>query len=196
MAFANATSIELPRVTDTEKTHTIAPDFGALVDQHQGLVYNTCLGFLKNEEDAEDMAQEVFMEAFRSIDKFRGEANLKTWLYRIAVNKSLEIIRKSNRQKRKGDTMSISGDMEVGSERFYHPGVVLEQKERSAILFDAINQLAEHQQAAFTLHKVEGLSYEEIAKVLDKSVASVESLMHRAKSNLKKILKAYYEASE
>lgn len=196
MAFANATSIELPRVTEMEETHSLAPDFGALVDQYQGLVYNTCLGFLKNDEDAEDMAQEVFIEAFRSINKFRGEANLKTWLYRIAVNKSLEALRKSNRQKRKGDTLSISGEMDVGGERFYHPGVVLEQKERSAILFDAIRQLAEHQQAAFTLHKVEGLSYEEIAKVLDKSVASVESLMHRAKSNLKKILKAYYEASE
>lgn len=196
MALANATSIELSRVTETEKTHRIAPDFGALLDQYQGMVYNTCLGFLKNAEDAEDMSQEVFIEAFRSIHKFRGEANLKTWLYRISVNKSLEAIRKSNRQKRKGDTMSISNEMEVGSERFYHPGVVLEQKERSAILFDAIRQLPENQQAAFTLHKVEGLSYEEIAKILDKSVASVESLMHRAKHNLKKILKVYYEASE
>ncbi len=196
MAFANATSIQLPGVIDKQETHTIAPDFGTLVDQYQGLVYNTCLGFLKHAEDAEDMAQEVFIEVFRSIKKFRGEANLKTWLYRIAVNKCLESIRKSNRQKRKGDTLSISNEMDVGNERFYHPGVVLEQKERSAILFDAIGQLAEHQQAAFTLHKVEGLSYEEIAKILEKSVASVESLMHRAKSNLKKLLKAYYDASE
>ena len=196
MIFAHASSIELFRVTDTKETHSITPDFGALVEQYQGLVYNTCLGFLKNAEDAEDMAQEVFIEAFRSIHKFRGEAHLKTWLYRISVNKSLEAIRKSNRHKRKGETLSISGELEVGSERFYHPGVVLEQKERSALLFEAIHKLSEHQQAAFTLHKVEGLSYEEIARVLDKSVASVESLMHRAKSNLKKILKAYYEASE
>lgn len=195
MAFADATSIELPRVTETEDTHSIAPDFGALVDQYQGLVYNTCLGMLKNAEDAEDMAQEVFLEAFRSVHKFRGEASLNTWLYRIAINKCLETIRKSNRQKRKGDTMSLSDQLEVGNEHFYHPGVVLEQKERSAVLFKAIGQLAEQQQAAFTLHKVEGLSYEEIAKVLGKSVASIESLMHRAKSNLKKTLKAYYEAT-
>ena len=195
MTFANAISTELNGVVESEKTHTITPDFGSIVDQYQGPVFNTCLGFLRNAEDVEDMAQEVFIEAFRSIGKFRGDSQLSTWLYRIAVNKCLEHIRKSNRHKRKGDTISLSAEMEVGSQKFYHPGVALEDKERSAILFDAISQLAEQQQTAFTLHKVEGMSYEEIGKVMNKSIASVESLMHRAKTNLKKLLRAYYEAS-
>lgn len=195
MTFANAISIELNGVVETEKAHRITPDFSSLVDQYQAPVYNTCLGFLRNEEDAEDMAQEVFIEAFRSMNKFRGDSQLSTWLYRIAVNKSLEHIRKINRHKRKGDTVSISAEMEVGGDRFYHPGIALENKERSSILFDAIDQLVEPQKVAFTLHKVEGLSYEEIARVMDKSVASIESLMHRAKTNLQKLLKVYYEAS-
>jgi len=71
---------------------------------------------------------------------------------------------------------------------FYHPGVALDQKENAAKLFKAIDQLPENQKVAFTLHKVEDLSYQEISEVMRTSVSAVESLMHRAKQNLKKIL--------
>lgn len=75
---------------------------------------------------------------------------------------------------------------------FHHPGVTLDNKERAAVLFKAISQLPANQKIAFTLHKLEGLSYQEVSEVMKTSVSSVESLMHRAKSNLKKWLIVHY----
>ena len=79
---------------------------------------------------------------------------------------------------------------------FNHPGIALDNKERAAVLFKAIDRLPENQKIAFTLHKVEGLSYQEISDVMKTSVSSVESLMHRAKNNLKKLLRDHYENKE
>jgi RNA polymerase sigma-70 factor (ECF subfamily) len=76
---------------------------------------------------------------------------------------------------------------------FHHPGVAMDQKENAAALFKAIDQLPENQKIAFTLHKVEGLSYQEVSEVMKTTVSSVESLMHRAKNNLKKNLEEYYK---
>lgn len=160
--------------------------------QYQDRVYNTCLGFLKNAEDAEDMAQEVFIQVYKSYDTFLGKSEMSTWLYKIVVNKCLEQLRNSKAQKRAGQLSDIQ-NLELGSELFYHPGILLENKERAATLLQAIELLPENQQTAFTLHKVEGLSYEEIGKVMDKSTSSVESLMHRAKQKLKELLSVYYE---
>ena len=80
--------------------------FRKLVADHQDRIVNTCYGFLQNRQDAEDVAQEVFMEAFRSILKFRGDAKISTWLYRIAVNRSLNLIQS---KKKKRMTRSLEG---------------------------------------------------------------------------------------
>lgn len=169
--------------------------FRELVAAYKDRVYNTCLGLVQNEEDAEECAQDVFIEIYRSVDKFRGDSKLSTWIYRIATTKSLELIRKRKRQKRFAFLKSISGDQgeEVQLAGFNHPGVILEQKEHAQALFQAIAQLPENQRVAFTLHKVEGLPYQEICEVLDLSLSSVESLMFRARKNLQKLLKNYYE---
>ncbi len=167
-------------------------DFKHIVHQYQDRIYNTCLGFLKNAEDAEDMAQEVFMQVFGSYDHFLGKSEVGTWLYKIAVNKCLEHLRKQKTQKRMGQLADVDG-LEIASDLFYHPGVQLENKERAAVLLHAIGQLSENQQTTFTLHKVEGLSYEEIGKIMNKSTPSVESLMHRAKLKLQELLQSYYE---
>ena len=79
---------------------------------------------------------------------------------------------------------------------FNHPGVVMDKKEDAAALFNAIGQLPENQRLAFTLHKVEGLSYQEVSEVMRTTVSSVESLMHRARINLKKILEVYYKEKD
>ncbi len=165
-----------------------------IIDQYQDRVYNTCLGFLKNEEEAEDIAQEVFIKVFKNLDGFKGKSTLSTWIYRIAVNQCLEALRKT-KHIRKYAEVSASEYSTVAisdSSGFYHPGVALENKERANILFNAIAQLPEQQKVAFTLHKVEGLSYEEISKIMEKSLSSVESLMHRAKVNLQTTLGEYY----
>lgn len=170
--------------------------FRALVDKFQNQVYNTCLGFLQNEEDAEETAQDVFIEVYKSVKSFRGDAKLSTWIYRIATTKSLELIRKQKRKKRFAFLQSIGGENDFESTKqasFEHPGVILENKEQAQILFNTIKELPESQRVAFTLHKVEGLPYQEIADVLDTSISSVESLMFRARKNLQKKLKNYYE---
>lgn len=168
-------------------------EFDELVREYKDKVYNTCLGFVKNHEDAQDLAQDVFIEVYRKSDKFREDSSWSTWLYRIAVNKSLEHIRKFNRKKRKGMQQSVELASIIGGSSFYHPGVTLENKERSAILFAAIELLPDQQKVAFTLQKLEDLSLEEIGKVMDKSIGSIESLLQRAKVNLRKTLKDYYE---
>lgn len=171
-----------------------------LVDHFRDRVYNTALGLVRNEEDAQDVSQEVFIGIFQSAGSFRGDARLSTWIYRITVQKSLEHIRNARRKKRGGVLMSLLGREHLlpveTNAPFYHPGVKLENKERAAILFQAIGQLNENQQTVFTLHKVEALSYAEIAEIMKISVSSAESLMFRAKQNLRKILGEYYEKNE
>jgi RNA polymerase sigma-70 factor (ECF subfamily) len=108
------------------------------------------------------------------------------------VNKCIEAIRKSKAKRRHGNAPNaeLKDDMLVN---YAHPGVQLENKERAGILFFAISKLPEQQQVAYTLSKIEGLNYEEIGKVMDKTKNAVESLLHRAKQSLQKLLKTYYE---
>jgi len=176
------------------------PAFKKLVEEFGSKVYNTSLGILQNDEDAEDITQEVFIEIFQSIHQFKGDAKLGTWIYRITVTKSLEFLRKKNRKKRFAFVQSLFGMESVIPEKdkayFYHPGIQLENKERSAILFAAIDRLPENQKTVFVLAKIENLSYAEITEVMKISLASVESLMFRAKQNLQKLLSKYYEENE
>jgi RNA polymerase sigma-70 factor (ECF subfamily) len=175
--------------------------FRTLVNDHKDQVYNTCMGFLRNSHDAEDVSQEVFIEVFDSISDFREDASLSTWIYRIAVTKSLELIRYRKRKKRSGFFQALNAlfnepDDNVDETEFMHPGVELENKERTKILFSEIDKLTKKQKVAFTLQKVEGLSYQEVANVMEISLPAVESLIHRAKESLKKQLHSYYQQNE
>lgn len=171
--------------------------FSQLIDSYQNRVFSTCLNFVYNTQDAEDLAQEVFLEVYRSIGKFKGDAKLSTWIYRISVSKSLEHIRKFKRKKRSGTLLSLAGLQEAGwdvkANEIDHPGVQLENKERAATLFRAIASLPESQRTAFTLNKVEGRSYQEVAELMEVSLSSVEALIFRARKNLKKRLENHYK---
>jgi RNA polymerase sigma-70 factor (ECF subfamily) len=168
--------------------------FEEFVNLYKDRLYNITIGLVQNEEDAEDLTQEVFMEVFDSIKDFKENSSLNTWLYRIAVNKSLELIRKRSRKKRFGFITSIFFDKEeLAIPDFEHPGVKLENKERAAVLFKALAKLPETQRTAFTLSKTEDLSYKEISETMKISIPSVESLLFRAKTNLKKYLENYYK---
>ncbi|MBJ2173396.1 RNA polymerase sigma factor [Aureibaculum sp. A20] len=172
--------------------------FSQLIDDYQQKVFSTCISFVPNKEDAEDIAQEVFVEVFNSISRFKGNSKLSTWIYRIATNKSLEFIRKKSTKKRFAFLQSIIGnDIPADSTKYFtemnHPGVLLENKEKSETLFKAINQLPEAQKVVFTLSKVDGMSYQEISDITEKSVSSVESLLFRAKKKLQEILEIYYK---
>lgn len=169
--------------------------FKTIVETWRNMVYNTALGIVQNAEDAEDIAQEVFVQVYQSIGSFKGESKFSTWLYRITVTKSLDHERKKKRKKRFGFVRSLFGEQNevtVNPPDFNHPGVTLDNKENAAVLFKAISELPENQRVAFTLNKVEGLSYQEVSDVMKTTVSSIESLMHRAKNNLRKKLEDYY----
>jgi len=169
--------------------------FREIVESSQGLVYNTALGIVQNPEDAEDVSQEVFVQLYESIHTFKGESKLTTWLYRITVSKAMDHLRKKKRKKRFAFVQSLFGANEElvhDPPDFVHPGVSLDNKEKAAELFKAIERLPSKQKIAFTLNRIEGLSYQEISGIMDLTVASVESLLHRARKNLRKTLETYY----
>lgn len=172
--------------------------YGQLLDEYRQKVFGTCISFIPNHEDAEDIAQEVFMEVFNSIGKFKGDSKLSTWIYRIATNKCLEFIRKKNTKKRFGLMQSLLGnDLTIDRNSYFtefnHPGIQLENKEKSKILFAAINRLPEAQKIVYTLNKIDDLSYKEVSEITEKSVSSIESLLFRAKKNLQELLHDYYK---
>lgn len=170
--------------------------FRELVDRFQKSILVLCMGILLNREDAEDIAQDVFAEVFLSVGKFRGDARLSTWIYRIAVNKSLNHVRKVKRRKWIGSLEKLpAGSESTGTldTDLGLPGNDLEKKQLSRKLHAAIDSLPENQRTAFVLSKMEELSYKEIADVMEVTLPAVESLLHRAKTNLQKKLWNWYK---
>jgi RNA polymerase sigma-70 factor (ECF subfamily) len=167
------------------------------VEQHKDRVLNTCYRFAGNSNDADDLAQDVFIEVFKSVGKFREESQLSTWIYRIAVNKSLDFVKKKKRKKRFGFILSIAGfgddEHELAVTDESNPHKDLERKERIQILNQVIDTLPENQKTAITLSKYEGFSTKEIAEIMNTSVSAVDSLMHRAKNSLHNKLSQFYE---
>lgn len=174
--------------------------FKILVEKYQALVINTCYGFVHNRQDAEDVAQDVFIEVYRSIDKFRGESKLSTWLYRISVNKSLNHIR-DNKKNSWFQSLDLLFEQEQNRTSVKEPqdsqnnmpDKISENTETGKYIYQAINSLPQNQKIAFTLSKYEDLSYKEIAGVMEISLSSVESLIFRAKKNLQKKLINFYK---
>lgn len=170
--------------------------FNGLFDLYKTKVYNTAAGFLTNENDAEDITQEVFIQVFKSIKHFKEKSQLSTWIYRITVTKCLDVIRKKKAKRRFAFITDLFENEDKESKESFvnyeHPGVETDKKELSAILFKEIDNLPENQRIAFILNKVEQLSYREISGIMDTSVPAVESLISRAKANLKKRLEKYY----
>lgn len=171
--------------------------FKILVDTYQHMVYNTILGIVQHPQEAEDVAQEVFIQVYQSVSGFLGKSTLSTWLYRISITKALDWERYKKRKKRFGKLLFWSTDTVESIEKctvFEHPGWQLNQKEIGIALFKAIQQLPDNQKIAFVLHYTEGLSYQEIAEIMSVSRAAVEGYLHRAKQQLKTELSTYQYA--
>ena len=172
--------------------------FKKLVDEWQDMVYNTALGIVQNAEDADDITQEVFIQVYKSVSSFKGDSKFSTWLYRITLGKALDHEKKKKRKKRFGFVQSLFGGdgvEQIHAVEFEHPGVQMEKKERANELFNALKQIPDNQRIAFTLHKLEGQSYQQVAEIMNTTLYAVESLMSRAKTNLRKELKNYYNNS-
>ncbi len=162
-------------------------NFESVYLAHSSLVYNVALQYVQNKEDAEEITQDVFIKVHDKHKDFKGDSALKTWIYRITINTSLDYIKAKNRKKRAAFKNRDDHALEFITD-FNHPGVALENKEAMAKLFAAIEQLPENQRTTLILLKVEDLSQKEVAKILDKSPKAIESIFTRAKANLKKII--------
>lgn len=170
-------------------------DFETIYNQYNVLVYNVALHYLQNMEDAEEITQDVFVQVYDSLASFNEKASIKTWIYRISINKSLDYLKHKRSVKR----FFIFGkksenEFEINNlSTFEHPGVALENKENAQILFQTINELTENQKTAFILSKLDGLNNPEIAEIMNVSISSVESLIFRAKASLKEKLSTKFE---
>jgi RNA polymerase sigma factor (sigma-70 family) len=163
--------------------------FKQVFETHQDRIYNTILYMIQSVEEAQDLTQEVFVEVFLNVENFKAQSKLSTWIYRIAVNKALNHQRFKKARKRFGMVLSIFNLAPADDvPDFVHPAILLENKELSESLYQAINQLPEKQKTAFVLRQLEDLSYTEIAEVMQTTTPSVESLLFRAKQSLQKKL--------
>lgn len=165
--------------------------FRRLVAQYQGRVYRTALSLLRSPEEAEDVVQEVFLEVYQTVGRFRGETALRTWLYRLATSRALKVRQKARTKKRFAIMTSLFGD---DNDVLHHPRddrnpqVLLEDQQDLQQVVAAIARLPDAQQVAFTLRHEQELSYEDIAAVLRTTVPAVESLLYRARQTLRKFL--------
>lgn len=166
--------------------------FDELYQTYKDVVYNLCLHYLQNQEDSQDAAQEIFVKIHHNLATFKAQAQPKTWIYRISVNHCLDILKSRKRAKRFAFITDLffpnSSEVKHDTAHFDHPGVQLEQKEATEQLFKYINELPEQQKTAIILTKIEELSLKEAAAIMDKTPKSVESLVQRAKQNLKEKL--------
>jgi len=187
----NAITIDLTALKRGDK-HA----FALMVDAHSDKIYRLALKMLGNEQDAEDVLQEVFIKAFNNIQGFEGRSKVSTWLYRIAVNESLMLLR-----KRKGVTVDIDQEYETNDGELMPRQITdwccLPEKElmsgetRQAIDL-AIQSLSDANRAAFLLRDVEGLSTQDAAEVLNISESALKVRLMRARMALREVLTTYF----
>jgi len=164
-----------------------AKEFNKLTFMLTGKVLNLAYHLTGNKEDAEDITQEVFLAVFKGIANFKGASEVSTWVYSITVNKCKEKTRRDLRQKRKGINVPLE---KVDSYlRSQNTDVELIQLEEEARMRNILQRIPENQRIAFTMFTMEEFSYLEIAQAMNLSLSAVESLLFRARVNLKKIIK-------
>ena len=166
--------------------------FHELIRPYERRVYVMALSFLRNEADAEDAAQEAFLKAFRNLASFRGEAKFGTWLVSITLNEARNRIRHRDTIKMESldEPPDDDGPISPALLRDWReiPSEVLERKEVSLLLHQAVTALPPIYREVFTLRDVEGMSVNEAAGALDISIASVKVRLHRARMMLQKTL--------
>jgi RNA polymerase sigma-70 factor (ECF subfamily) len=180
-----------------------ASAFEEVLKRYEVKAYNLARSLTRNDEDARDALQDAFLSVFRSVKSFKGESSLSTWIYRITVNAALMLIR-----KRKHDDKAVSIDEympafdgtghRVAALPDWHPQVdeLLMKKELGERLGEAVKSLPSDYRTVFVLRDQEGLSNDEVAAVLELSVAAVKSRLHRARLFLRERMKRYvYEGT-
>ncbi|MBN1223912.1 MAG: RNA polymerase sigma factor [Candidatus Aminicenantes bacterium] len=167
--------------------------FKELVNRYRIVVYNTCYGMLGDHHHAEDATQDIFLQIYKSAGSFRGKSKVSTWIYRISVNRSLNVIRRNKRSRWMMSLNSVwkdTGEREevLPASSRDEPDKRFEKKQIKDFLKKSVDSLSDKQRAAFVLSKYENLTSKEISDILGISINSVEARIHRAKLNLQKKL--------
>jgi RNA polymerase sigma-70 factor (ECF subfamily) len=169
--------------------------FEELVERYQRKIVSVALGMVHNREDAIEIAQETFVKAFENLERFKGESSFYTWLYRIVVNRAIDFQRRERRRPTVGleDSSGTGEGYEeiLKEERLDDPYQRAEAHEVGDRVTEAINELTPDHKAVILLREVEGLSYDEISRVMQCSKGTVMSRLHYARKKLQKRLKDY-----
>ncbi|HXD86031.1 MAG TPA: sigma-70 family RNA polymerase sigma factor [Urbifossiella sp.] len=169
--------------------------FGVLVTRYQARLYNAAIRLVDTPEDAADVVQEAFLNAYQSLRSFKGDAEFFTWLYRIAFNSAISLKRKkkpavSLDAARNGDHRGGNPGLRepVDSSEFVKPGAALERTEEEALLHAALIRLSTEHRDVLVMKDMDGLKYEEIAEVIGVPIGTIRSRLHRARLELRDLL--------
>lgn len=177
--------------------------FNEVVDRYKGKVYNYLYRMMGNAADAEDLTQEVFVRLYTSLDSFRSQASLNTWLFRIAGNLCIDYFRRSKKHRavafsldepvsRDGpDAEDRTGQTHEVADTTYEPHRLMERAETARQIEQALQQLPEKLRAVLLLHDIEGMPYEEIAQVVGCPLGTVKSRLFNARQQLRHRLSGY-----
>jgi RNA polymerase sigma-70 factor, ECF subfamily len=163
--------------------------FDEIVARHEGRVFSIAIRICRHREDARDVTQDVFVTALRTLASFRGDAQLTTWLHRVTVNASLDLVRK--RQRREGPPLDDVGER---SDEAPGPEVAAIESVRAREVHAALGRIPADQRAVIVLHDLQGLDYAEVAGALEVPVGTVKSRIHRARLALARELGHLKEA--
>jgi RNA polymerase sigma-70 factor, ECF subfamily len=175
--------------------------FRLLVEKHQSMVFRTCMGFLHDKDEADDLTQEIFLQTYQSLQGFKREASFSTWIYRIAVNASLNRIRKNKgrpvfhridsflNSTKGNEVLPPASDSE-------NPESILIRDEQTNWVQSALDSLPEKQRTAIVLSKYDDLSQKNIAEIMRTTEGAVEALIQRAKANLRIKLSSSFKKPE
>ncbi len=174
--------------------------YAQLIREHEGRVYGIVCQYVKHEEEARDLTREVFYKAFRSLSRFRGNSKFSSWVCRIAINRSIDHLRrrKNLRVESLDEPIATDGG-EVERELADtgpSPEAVLEREELAARIRDAVDKLSPKLRTVTILREYQGLSIEEIAETLSVSPGTVKSRIFRARERLRDLLASYVEGSD
>lgn len=165
--------------------------FAALVEANQAMVYSLAYRMTGNSEDAADLTQEAFLNAWRGLARFQGQASFSTWLYRLTSNACIDFLRREKRRSTLSLTLEAdeeeSRQTEVSDER-WSPEALLDRQESLQAVRRALGQLSDEHREVLLLRELEGLSYREIAQALDLEEGTVKSRIARARLALRDFL--------
>jgi RNA polymerase sigma-70 factor, ECF subfamily len=162
--------------------------FGELVSRYQARLYNSAIRLVDYPEDAADVVQDAFLNAYQSLHTFKGDAEFFTWLYRIAFNTAITLKRK------KRTAISLDGGGPEGGidpddpSEYIKPGAALERSEEETRLQDAMTRLSHEHREVLVLKDIEGMKYEDIAEILGVPIGTIRSRLHRACLELRELL--------